>query len=161
MRSGEEESMNDTPLATALPKRDPRALNAYKHGLTGHVLIMTPADKVAYESHCLGIHEFLNPKGVMETRFVQAIADDRWRLLRAGAIDHSTFAIGLCEPGNDTAHHPEIDDAFSRAVDWASEAKNLRLLSLYKRRTQRRVKRNMQKLEKSQAQRKATLRRAA
>ena len=31
-------------------KRDPRALNAYRRGLTGQVHILTPADQVAYET---------------------------------------------------------------------------------------------------------------
>jgi len=44
---------------SATPKpRDPRALNAYRHGLTGQVLIFTPEDEAAYKAHCACIHEF-------------------------------------------------------------------------------------------------------
>jgi hypothetical protein len=39
----------------------------------------------------------------------QSIADDRWRLLRAGAIDNSTFAIRLGGPDQFIANHEEID----------------------------------------------------
>jgi hypothetical protein len=35
--------------------RDRRAFNAYRHGLTGQVLINTPADQAAYDKHCQGI----------------------------------------------------------------------------------------------------------
>ena len=46
---------------TAPKKRDPRALNAYRHGLTGQVQILTPADQVAYEKHCQAIDQSLAP----------------------------------------------------------------------------------------------------
>src|ERR1017187_5721823 len=104
--------MSPEPITTAPKPRDPRALNAYRHGLTGQVVIMTPADQVAYDKHCQGIHQSLAPEGGMETSLVQSIADDRWRLQRAGAIDNSTLAIGLAKIDKYTAHHPEIDAAF-------------------------------------------------
>src|ERR1035438_9822915 len=99
--------MSPEQISTQPKPRDPRALNAYRHGLTGQVLIMTPADQVAYESHCKGIHQSLAPEGGMETSLVQSICDDRWRLLRAGAIDTTAFAIGLAKLEKYTAH-PEI-----------------------------------------------------
>ena len=37
----------DRLIQSELKPRDPRALNAYRHGLTGQVLIMTPEDQAA------------------------------------------------------------------------------------------------------------------
>jgi hypothetical protein len=121
---------------------------------------MTPADQVAYQSHCQGIHQALAPQGSMEIGLVQSIADDRWRLLRAAAIDNSTFAIGLSEPDQYIAHHEEVDAAFSQAVAWASEAKNLNLLTLYEGRIQRRVEKNIALLRQYQQDRQAALNQA-
>ena len=141
--------------------RDPRSLNAYRHGLTGQIVIMTPEDQAAYESHCQGIHKSLAPEGALEVSLVQSIADDRWRLLRSAAIDNSRFAMGLSDPDSYTTPHPEVATAFSQAVTWASDAHNLNLLSLYEGRIQRRVERNLAMLKQLQAERQAALRQAA
>jgi hypothetical protein len=152
--------MIEVPEAPESAKRDPRALNAYRHGLTGQVVIMTPADELAYKSHCQGIHKALAPEGALEASLAQSIADDRWRLLRAAAIDNSTFAIRLGGPDQFTAHHEEIDAALAQAVAWASDAKNLNLLTLYEGRIQRRVEKNLQMLKQLEAERKAALQQA-
>ncbi|SPE39950.1 hypothetical protein SBA3_3500006 [Candidatus Sulfopaludibacter sp. SbA3] len=47
-------------------RRDPRAFNAYRHGLTGQILIMTPDDEAAYTAHCQGFHQNLAPEGAVE-----------------------------------------------------------------------------------------------
>jgi len=136
-------------------RRDPRAFNAYRHGLTGQVLIMTPADELAYTTHCQGILASLAVEGDLEKSFGQSIADDRWRLLRCAAIEHTRFSMGMSEPDKYFAHHLEIDAAFAQAVVWACEAKSFNLMSLYESRAQRRVERNMIILKQLQAERKA------
>ncbi|SPE27864.1 hypothetical protein SBA3_1390022 [Candidatus Sulfopaludibacter sp. SbA3] len=60
-------------------ERDPRAFNAYRHGLTGQVMIMTPSDEAAYTAHCQGFHQALAPEGAVEKSLAQSIADDQWR----------------------------------------------------------------------------------
>jgi hypothetical protein len=79
--------------------------------------------------------------------------------LRA-AIDNSTFAIGLSGPEQYIAHHEEIDAAFSQAVAWASNAKNLNLLTLYEGRIQRRVEKNIALLRQYQQDRQTALNQA-
>ena len=37
--------------------RDRRALSAYRHGLTGQIILLTDADRAAYEKHCQGYHQ--------------------------------------------------------------------------------------------------------
>jgi len=150
--------MLDEPAAPK--KRDPRALNAYRHGLTGQVHILTPADQVAYEKHCKGIHESLVPVGALETDLAQAIADDRWRLNRAGGIESSIFALGIGQPSQGSAGHPEIDVALAQARVWLADGKNLQLLGLYEHRIQRRVEKNMDMLRGLQQDRKAALQQA-
>ncbi|SPE39255.1 hypothetical protein SBA3_3140003 [Candidatus Sulfopaludibacter sp. SbA3] len=141
-------------------KRDPRAFNAYRHGLTGQVLIMTPADELAYTKHCRGILASLAVEGDLEKSFGQSIADDRWRLLRCAAIENTRFSMGMNQPDQYFAHHPEIDSALAQAVVWACEADNFNLMSLYENRAQRRLERNMIILKQLQAERKAAFEQA-
>jgi len=140
--------------------RDRRALNAYRHGLTGHVHVLTPADQVAYEKHCQGTHQSFAPVGHFETDLVQSIADDRWHLKHAAALENSIFAldIGAAEPS--AVNHPEVDVALTQARTWLSEGKSVELLSLYANRIQRRVERNLAMLRQTQGDRKAAFQQA-
>ncbi len=83
--------------------RDRRALSAYRHGLTGQIHIFTPADHTAYEKHCQGYHKSLAPVGPVEIDLVQSIAEDRWRLKRASALESAIFAEGLGQPDEVTS----------------------------------------------------------
>jgi len=55
------------------PKPERRTLNAYRHGLTGHVRFCTPADEQAYKKHCAGYTLDFAPKGSVETDLTQAV----------------------------------------------------------------------------------------
>src|SRR5580704_18134641 len=143
-----------------LKPRDPRSLNAYRHGLTGQVLIMTPEDQAAYHQHCQNMKRALAPEGAFEAGLVQSIADDRWRLFRAASLDINTCAVSSFVPDTTTTEHPQAQTAFAHAIAWAADSKNMNLLSLYEGRIQRRVERNLKMLKEAQAQRKAALKQA-
>jgi len=147
-------------VSTDPAPRDPRALNAYRHGLTGQIVILTPADQAAYDHHCQGIHQSLAPEGALEIGLAQSIADDRWRLQRACALDNSSFAIGISGPDKFITGHPEVGTALAQAAAWAADAKNLNLLTLYEGRIQRRVEKNLQILNQLQEKRQAALKQA-
>jgi len=140
--------------------RDPRALNAYRHGLTGQVLIFTPEDEAAYKAHCKIIHQSLDPVGGMEVQLVQEIADDRWRLQVAAAMDNNICSLGLTRPDTITAHHPEIDTAFAKSRIWLSDPKNRTLLSLYEQRLKRKELQAMAMLRQLQQERRQALEKA-
>ena len=53
--------------------RDKRAFNAYRHGLTGQVLVIAPSDEQPYKDHCRGIHQSMAPVGGLEIDLVQQI----------------------------------------------------------------------------------------
>ena len=150
----------DNLVQIELKPRDPRALNAYRHGLTGQVLIMTPEDQAAYHQHCQNIKKALAPEGAFEAGLVQSIADDRWRLFRAASLDINTCAVSISEPDKIITEHPQAQTAFAQAVAWAADSKNMNLLSLYEGRIQRRVERNLKMLKESQAERQAALKQA-
>jgi hypothetical protein len=152
---------NTNNLILLEPKpRDPRALNAYRHGLTGQVLILTPEDQAAYHQHCQSIKKALAPEGAFEAGLVQSIADDRWRLFRAASLDINTSAISISGPEQFITEHPQVGTALAQAAGWAADARNMNLLSLYENRMQRRVERNLKLLQQSQQERKAALKQA-
>jgi hypothetical protein len=153
--------MTYEPSSASSKPRDPRALNAYRHGLTGQVHILTPDDEIAYRKHCAGIHESLAPVGAMETNLVQAIAADRWSLDRGVAIEGSIFAIGVGQPTRTSSGEPQVDVALAQARVWLADGKNLQLLSLYQHRIQNRVTKNKKMLDDLQQQRRATLQQVA
>ena len=140
--------------------RDRRAFNAYRHGLTGQVVVILPFEQAAYEKHCSGIHQSLSPQGAMETDLVQSVADDRWRLQRAAAIEANIYAIGLTGPDKLHTGHEQSDAALAMARTFLEHGGDLALLSLYEGRLQRKVERNIALLRQLQQDRRAALREA-
>ena len=130
-------------------------LNAWRHGLTGQLCVLTPEEQQAYEKHCKTILEGLAPVGDFERDIAQSIADDRWRLKRARAIEAGAFALGLSENSEDRTGVDAIDDAFAHARTWFQDAHNFHLLTIYEQRIQRAIEKNMAHLKSLQAERKA------
>jgi hypothetical protein len=141
--------------------RDPRALNAYRHGLTGQVRIQTPEEGAAYTKHCKEIHTSLAPVGGMEIKLVQTIADDQWRLDRAKSIEEAIFAAGIEHSGMPTDIHPELFAACAMAHTWLKDDKKIALLNLYGQRIQNAIHRNINLLRQMQKDRQAALEKAA
>jgi hypothetical protein len=137
-------------------------LNAYRHGLTGQIRLLTAEEHEAFELHCTGIRESLEPVGVLETELAQSIAEDHWRLKRARAIESGIFAAGvLGQLGHpyggireDAAQVP-IDEALSQAHTWIAKSENFQLLALYEQRIHRAIEKNMAQLRILRAERKA------
>src|SRR5580658_8042111 len=131
------------------PKSEPGTqrtrLNAYKHGLTGQIHLFTPEEHAAFEKHCQSIVEALAPVGILEQGLAQSIAEDKWRLNRARAIEHGIFAIGHSTQPLEPADEIMMQ-AMSQAKTWLSDGRDIQLLSLYQQRIQRSVERNMAEL---------------
>jgi hypothetical protein len=137
-------------------------LNAYRHGLTGQICLLTSEEQQAFDLHCTGIRESLAPVGALETELAQSIAEDHWRLKRARAIETGIFAAGvLGQLGHpyggireDAAQVP-IDEALSKAHTWIAKSENFQLLALYEQRIHRAIEKNMAQLRTLRAERKA------
>ncbi len=127
-------------------------LNAYRHGLTGQLNVVTPEEQQAYDHHSKIALEDLAPGTDFERSLAQSIADDLWRLNRARSIESGMFAIGMQNGGDDTGV-PQVDDALAQTHTWAQEARNLQLLTIYEQRIQRSVDKNMARLEVLKAKR--------
>src|SRR5579859_5635001 len=135
-------------------------LNSWRHGLTGQLMVFTPEEQKAYEKHCKIVLEGLSPVGDFELDIAQTIADDRWRLKRARAIEASTFALGMAEHAAANTGAEPVDDAFAHAKTWRQDAHNLHLLTVYEQRIQRALDKNVAHLKNLQAERKQEAREA-
>jgi len=143
------------------PPGERRTLNAYRHGLTGHVRFTTAGDEQAYKKHCSGYLEDLTPKGALETDLTQSVADGRWRLKRAAQMENAIVAITLGRPDQMKCDSEEATIAFAHAYAWLERGKDLNLLTLYERRIQSNFKNDLALLELLQCQRRGREEQAA
>src|SRR6202034_4415885 len=94
-------------------------LNAYKHGLTGQIHLFTAEEHAAFDKHCQSTIAALAPIGNLEQQLAQAIAEDKWRLNLARALESGIFALGFLEdlppeqPGQ-----IQLDQGLSQAKTW-------------------------------------------
>ena len=145
---------NEQPKVTVLPKsKDRRALSAYRHGITGQIVLLTQADQLAYTEHCEGYKTSLAPVGDVEIDICQAIADDRWRLKRAAALESAIFAAEIARPDELTSGNDEVDTSLAMGRAWVERGNSLQTLTLYESRIQRRFEKNMEMLAKLQQKR--------
>jgi len=112
-------------------------LNAYRHGLTGRICLLTADEHAAFDQHCTGIRESLQPVGAIELELAQSIAEDHWRLKRARALETGIFALGhlgqlgaLATSDRDDPAQLPIDEALSQARTWLAKGENFQLLAL-------------------------------
>jgi hypothetical protein len=139
-------------------------LNAYKHGLTGQIHLLTVAEHEAFDAHCKGICEALAPVGALEIDIAQAIAENRWRLKRVRAMETGIFAAGQqCalgftpsgDPRHDDPEQVVINEAINQARSWLAKSDHFQLFTLYEQRINRTIERNMAELRTLRAERKA------
>ena len=140
---------------TTEPGKQRTRLNAYRHGITGQICIFTTEEQQAFDAHCTGIREALEPVGALELDLAQAIAEGRWRLKRASALESSIYALGQSQPVSDDLGQIQIREALAQARTWLADGKNLQLLTLYEQRIHRSVEKNTAQLAALQAKRQA------
>jgi hypothetical protein len=135
-------------------------LNAFRHGLTGQIVIHTPEDQQAFEKHCDDIRGSLAPVGALETTLAQSIAEDYWRLNRARALENAVFTLGLQKNFggyDDDVPNPEVETALALGRTWAQQNRSLQLLTTYEQRIRRSIEKNTAELRALQAARKAAV----
>ena len=77
------------------------SLNALRHGLTGHVIVMPGEDLAAYEAFVKEFFDQYQPQDPTERQLVQQLAETSWRLNRVAAHEENQLALGL---------HQHLDD---------------------------------------------------
>jgi hypothetical protein len=112
------------------------SLNALRHGLTGHTVVLPSEDLAAYQNHCAEFQTELKPQGLLESRCVQTIADTYWRLDRIRAMENSLFGLAASQEV-EMSPDPLIHCALAQAKSLEQNADLLTRLSLYEQRLNR------------------------
>ena len=128
--------------------------NAVVHGLAGHKHAALPGEEDALQQHCRALLEAFAPVGAIEEALAQDIAEDRWRLRRARAMENALFARIAQEQSAD------LPPAAALVEAWIDPAKGLQRIALYASRIQRAIEKNTTRLDALQSQRKAACEKA-
>jgi hypothetical protein len=79
--------------ATSQAGKERSSLNATKHGFTGQQLVLSDAEKEAYEFHVLAYMDQYSPKTQIETNLVQQFADFNWSLHQIAVQQHNLMSL--------------------------------------------------------------------
>jgi hypothetical protein len=128
------------------------SLNALRHGLTGHTVVLPSEDLAAYQKHCGQFQAELKPQGLLESKCVQTIADTYWRLDRIGAMENSLFGLAASQE-IEISPDPLIHSALAQAKSLEQHSDRLIRLSLYEHRLNRTLEKAKAELKQLQKDR--------
>jgi hypothetical protein len=130
------------------------SLNALRHGLTGHIIVLPSEDHAAYEQHTRRLFGDLQPKGALEEQLVQCLVDTSWRINRIAALETNLLTLGIHEQSdNIVTGHPEVHAALAMAASVREQTRALANLSSHEQRLSRQFERTLQQLRAIQAER--------
>ena len=145
------------PTGPRTPEGKQRSsLNALRHGLTGHTVVIPSDDLQAYKKFCAEFFTHYAPVGPVESQLVQTIADTSWRLNRITAMEQSSLALSAVR------HEDEVSTADDRCATAMASAlafeehvnKSVGNLSIYEQRLSRQLERSLKLIDQTQAGRK-------
>ena len=130
------------------------SLNALRHGLTGHVVVLPTEDLTAYQSHLKRFVDQFQPIGALEDQLVQSLGDTTWRLNRVPAIE-ATFLSLAAEDQLDSirTNEPRAASALALAQAFHQQSRALANISIYEQRLARLFDRTLAQLREIQAER--------
>src|SRR5260370_17567273 len=109
------------------------SLNALRHGLTGHTVVLPSDDLAAYQRHCKGFHDQYQPKNPTEVQLTQTVADLSCRLNRSTAIETNLLTLGITEKSNSVDTENDQDhSALAMAKAFREQTQPFPNLTLYK-----------------------------
>ena len=132
------------------------SLNAYRHGLTGHTIILPAEDLVAYQDFTRTFFDHYKPVDTIEKQLVQSLADTSWRLNRVAALENNLMGLGFDEHSNSiSTEHPEAHAALVTTEAMREETPSLAVLSLHTARLARYFEKTLKQLKETQSERRA------
>jgi hypothetical protein len=130
------------------------SLNALRHGLTGHTIVLPSEDHSAYQRHSQSFLDEYRPKGATETQLVQSLLDTSWQLNRASAVETNLFSLGITEMEDRIrASHPEAETALAMALAYREHNRAFANIGIYRQRLTREFERTLILLRQIQAER--------
>jgi hypothetical protein len=131
-------------------------MNAFRHGLTGHTIVLPTEDHSAYERHSQSFLDQYHPKDATETQLVQSLIDTSWRMNRAAAVETNLFSLGITEMEDRIrANHPEAEAALAMALAFREHMRAFASISTQSQRLARQFERTLALLRQIQADRRA------
>jgi len=132
------------------------SLNALRHGLTGHTIVMPQEDLAAYQRRTKRFFDELQPQGAIEEQLVQTLADTAWRLNRIPALESNLLSLGMnARSESIDTDHPEAHAALATAQSLEDNIRTLSALSLHDHRLTRKFDMTLKQLTALQAARRA------
>jgi hypothetical protein len=141
------------PKTEAGKKRS--ALNAFRHGLTGHVVVLTEEDREAFNQLSEKTMAELQIMGEHETQIAKTYIMALWNVQKAMAIQETMFTLSLMEDvaGNLNIDDPQAHNAVSNAKAFRENSEAFSRISLYTQRLVNQSKALRKELDEVQAQR--------
>jgi hypothetical protein len=132
------------------------SLNALRHGLTGHTIVLPTEDLAAYQLHCQRYLDDLQPHGIIEQQLVQTLSETAWRLNRIPALETNLLTLGITEheAGINTSEL-EARTALAMAAALRDQTRVLATLSSHEQRLSRQFHRALAEIRATQADRRA------
>jgi hypothetical protein len=136
------------------------SLNALRHGLTGHVVVLPTEDLAAYQRHLQRFVDRFHPKDALEEQLVQTLGDTTWRMNRVPAIE-ATFLTLAFEDQLDSirTNEPRAASALALSQAFHQQSRALANISIYEQRLARMFDRTLKQLREIQAERRELERR--
>src|SRR6266851_5293839 len=132
------------------------SLNALRHGLTGHTIVLPTEDLAAYQRFTKRFFDDLKPQGILEEQLVQSLADTSWRLNRIPALENNLLTLGFAEHSDDiNTEHPEVHAALAIAEALREQTRAFTALSMHGQRLSRQFEKTLNQLRELQAERRA------
>src|SRR5690242_16938308 len=112
------------------------SLNALRHGLTGHVIVLPGEDLAAYQRQCQQAFDQFQPANWNEKQLAQTMVDLTWQLHRISAIETNLLSLGTVQHAGIT-EHAECDSALAMAWTLRQQSQTFANLSIYRQRLSR------------------------
>lgn len=127
--------------------------NAFKHGLTGHRMLLQEHELEAYNRLSAEVNEQLEPCSELERQLAQKMIDAHMRLNRIAALDGNIINYGLTRNETNAAHDDAIETIAAQCRSWIENADAFEKLGRYEARISRQLLQFTQEFERLQSER--------
>ena len=132
------------------------ALNHVTHGFTGQTLVLSAAEKDAYQAFNDSSLKELAPIGPTESMLVRRLIDNQYRVTQIHTTESGIYALGPIEYADQCENHdPATALALCRALTLRNHRADLDRLHRYERTLMRQVEKDKAELSQLQQARKA------
>jgi hypothetical protein len=156
-RNANRENAQKSTGATTPAGAERSSKNATKHGLTGQILVVSPEEREAYESHVQHYMDHHKPTTQQHRQLVQQLADSHWSIHQVFVLQSNAMALINAI----TIQKAEEGDPLACAAALAPLTRQLNTYSIYESRKRRAAHEIQQELDILEQERAEQLRNTA